>query len=441
MSQIFSTLSINVSSEYIEKIGNINTKILHKTIKNNSEKNGSKYGSKETDTEIQYYILNYDEALICEDDINRGKYRSIITTYPEKDILSISIPKNVSLEYFKFHYTNSKIHSIYVNELIEGTMIHLFYDKRISSWEIATKRSIGGDYYYQQQNKLDDEHITFLNMVMDAFQEDRNKTINEISFLSKFPKQFSYQFVLQHPKNHIVFPIKTPKMYLVGVYEICELNIIRYVSPLDYENWSVLKNKRIYFPEEYDIEKMITEDGEICYESVQDEYVSIQTPILSRMGIMIANVGSGEHCLVMNPTYEEYKRIRGNYPDNQFLYLHLLKLGIVMEFLQFFPQYRKLFFRFRDEYETLIKNIHQSYLSYFILKKGVIIQKKYMTHIYALHHNIYLPSLSTQEKQIITKKRVKEYMSSLEPGQILHTLNYDKRELSKDCIAECTINR
>jgi hypothetical protein len=55
MSQIFSTLSINVSSEYIEKLGNINTKILHKTIKNDSENDGSNDESNEKT--IQYYIL------------------------------------------------------------------------------------------------------------------------------------------------------------------------------------------------------------------------------------------------------------------------------------------------------------------------------------------------------------------------------------------------
>ena len=393
--------SINVSAEYIEKLGNIKTKIFNKT--------------------VSYLILNYEEEMICSDDTTRGKYRSVIATYPEKNILSVSIPKNVSLEYFKHHFSDSG-DAIYANELIEGTMIHLFYDARVSSWEIATKRSIGGEYYYQHQNKLEDDNITFLNMVMDAFHEDRSKTVNDIKFVSEFDKQFSYQFVLQHPKNHIVFPIKEPKMYLVAVYEICQN--VRFIPPTEYESWSFLQNEHIHFPEAYSVD---VSDG---YQSLQDKYVSIQTPVLSRMGIMITNKNTGQHCLMMNPTYEEYARVRGNHPDNQYLYLSLRKLDIVMEYLHFFPQYRKLFFRFRDEYETLVNNLHQSYLYYFILKKDVRISKKYMSHIYALHHNVYLPSLAT-EKKIINKKRVREYVDALEPGQILHIFNYDKREVSE----------
>jgi hypothetical protein len=324
-------------------------------------------------------------------------------------------------------------HSIYVNELIEGTMIHLFYDARISSWEIATKRSIGGDYYYQQKNKLDDDtNITFLDMVMDAFGESRDKSINDISFLSTFPKKHSYQFVLQHPQNHIVFPIETPKMYLVGIYHICSFNTVQYISPMEYEKWTIfnsLINKSIYFPKSYDIQKHITSENEIHYDSIQDEYVSIQTPLLSRMGIMITNLSTAEHCIIMNPTYEEYKRVRGNCPDNQYLYLNLRQMGVMTEYLRFFPQYRKLFFKFRDEYETLVNNIHQSYLSHYILKKDVTISKKYAYHVRALHFTVFLPSLTSLEKQIITKKVVREYVKKLVPGQILHMLNYDKREL------------
>jgi hypothetical protein len=100
-----------------------------------------------------------------------------------------------------------------------------------------------------------------------------------------------------------------------------------------------------------------------------------------------------------------------------------------MEYLRFFPQYRKLFFKFRDEYETLVNNIHQSYLSRYILKKNITISKKYEYHVRALHYTVFLPSL-TSDKQIITKKVVREYVKSLIPGQILHMLNYDKREIN-----------
>ena len=42
---------------------------------------------------------------------------------------------------------------IYINEYIDGTMVHLFYDPRIQSWEIASKNAVSGNYFLSDNVK------------------------------------------------------------------------------------------------------------------------------------------------------------------------------------------------------------------------------------------------------------------------------------------------
>ena len=91
----------------------------------------------------QYKILNYH--LICDNDDSLGLYRSIIVSHPENKIVCFSPPKSVTLDHFKETNPDITNPDIFINEIIEGTMINLFYDSRIESWQIATKGAIGGN--------------------------------------------------------------------------------------------------------------------------------------------------------------------------------------------------------------------------------------------------------------------------------------------------------
>ena len=63
-----------------------------------------------------------------------------------------------------------------MNEIIEGTMVNLFYDSRISKWEIATKGAIGGNYWYYR-NSYDGDNkpqLTFRQMFLESLGYDKN---------------------------------------------------------------------------------------------------------------------------------------------------------------------------------------------------------------------------------------------------------------------------
>jgi hypothetical protein len=178
--------------------------------------NNSNIHEKVYDTHYQSYSILYTDTDECE-----GKYHSVIYEYPTRRLLSFAPPKNPELsvnEFLAIYKKDSTNNSMYINEFVEGTFIHLFYDTRISSWEIATKRAIGGNYsYFHIPGK---DNITYREMILEAFRESIDMCLNDLSFLELLPKNNCYSFVLQHPSNHIVIPIYTPKMYLVSIYEI-----------------------------------------------------------------------------------------------------------------------------------------------------------------------------------------------------------------------------
>ena len=238
--------SLNVDNEFIEKQTNITEKIYS--------------------TNYEDYVILHPQNNEWEDASSNKEeiYHSVILENPSRRLLSFAPPRNkeflnindfllFSNDNFTFSNNISNMDEFYINEFVEGTFIHLFYDRRISCWEIATKRAIGGKYsYFHIPGK---DNISYREMVMEAFRESIDTTLNALPFLEFLPKQYSYSFVLQHPSNHIVIPIHTPKMYLVSVYEInSEENTATFISPLEYQKWSEFDNLRdgiIYFPKQY----------------------------------------------------------------------------------------------------------------------------------------------------------------------------------------------
>jgi hypothetical protein len=120
------------------------------------------------------------------------EYRSVVFSFPENKVLSFSPPRSVPYEKFKTTPMNNR-DNIIMSEIVEGVMINLFYDHRISSWEIATKSAIGGDYNYS-----DEKRNSFREMFFECLHCEKSD-----GFLDVLPKNYSYSFVIQHPKNKL----------------------------------------------------------------------------------------------------------------------------------------------------------------------------------------------------------------------------------------------
>ena len=375
----------------------------------------------------EYTILNYDDKVICNDDTKHGMYRSIILSSPENKIVCFSPPKSIELD--SFISQNPEINdSILVNEIIEGTMINLFYDKRLESWEIASKGAVGGNYWfyrnqYPNVDESDRKQLTFREMFLEAFRANTDN-INDLPFLEFFPKDYCYNFVLQHPENHIVLNISSPIAYLVGVYHIREQNKVVMITPHVFEEWDCFLNIRgmLEFPSRPD---------EYNYEKLRETYCSYYSPYHC-VGLMFTNLKTGERCNMENPAYASVRELRGNNPNLQYQYLCLRRIGKVMDFLNYFPQYKTVFYKFHTQYNEFINTLHQSYISYYVRKTGVTISKKYFPLVYKLHHEIYIPSLVSNSKIIMRRNVIADFVSiNVTPSEVLFYLNYNRIEIAK----------
>jgi hypothetical protein len=377
-------------------------------------------------TQTLYTVLNYDKTVICFDEpLKTRQCRSVILSYPENKLLSFSPPKSITSSEFKKRYPNADNEDIYINEQIEGTLLHLFYDARIDSWEIATKKAVGGNYrtFYYKNPKI--QKASIRNMFLQALAIPQNANFQDIDILKHLSKDYSYCFVLQHPENHIVFSIEKPALYLIAVYDILPVSKrVISIPPLMYETWRSFENMGIIqFPRRININN---------YEEVE-KYYENRTDYTS-MGLVITNLHNGEHFTIKNPIYANVTGCPKSFMNSlQYQYLCFYHMGKTSEFLEHFPKYKSEFDYFYKQRKEFIDQLHDFYMTKYVwkLRTHLLNEDKY-EHIADVLHKIHLQSLSKHSQIIIkiTKLFISEFLSEKSPEEMIFLLNYDLRRIS-----------
>lgn len=371
-----------------------------------------------------YTILNYDKMGASFDDAMAiRQFRSVVMEYPEKRLLSMSLPKSIPSHLF-FDKLGNDFYELYANEKIEGNLLHLFYDRRLNRWEIATKRAVGGVYsfFHYKKKEVGTRRVKVRDMFLDALRVPRKTRFSDLTILNGLSKDHCYSFILQHPENPIIMPIYRPALYLIAVFLILPISKKAVsVSPPVYEEWSELRDiPVIQFPARYccNSEKEYTE----WYKSRSVNY--------SSAGIVLRNLKTGDHCVITNPVYEKMLKWRenSNIHSLQYQYLALRRIGKLNDFLAFFPKHKTDFAEFYEEYKTFVHEIHTLYMSKYVNKEKTQISDKYLYFIDDLHKSVYLPGFRNKNRPKVTVASVFEYFNKMEPEQLLYILNYDHRK-------------
>jgi len=366
---------------------------------------------------VNYEIWNYDKEFLANQEKEEIMMcRSVIFSFPEKRLLAYSPGKTIKSDIFCNLYNNQK--DLYINEYIDGTMVHLFYDVRIKSWEIASKNAVSGNYVLSNNEKKTLK--TLRNMFIECLTCKSLSSTNDldsIELLKSFPKNYSYTFVMLHPENMIIYPITHTSLYLTAVYDITpKTKRIVNIPPIIYEYWDFLQNSTILFPKSKTIESWSDMSHMALFKKNQD-----------LVGYMALHLPSGKRCKFINPKYEEMKHIRKMDPQYVLHYLCLKKMHFINKYLQFFPLFRKNFFIYKKHCDEFIENLHTAYLVKFVWRNTKeAIDEKYDKYINDIHREIYLPSIKNN-KITITKKVVHDYIMNKPPGEILYSLYYEKR--------------
>lgn len=381
----------------------------------------------------KYTIYNYDRNMVCDDNDQLRLCKSLIYDNERETLVCMAPPKSISYEKFTsmFEFNSENIE---VSQMMEGTMVNMFYNHTTCKWIISTRGAIGGQYFYFRNQYYQDQHnmcrqISFYDMFMEALQASEKEELNELSIMKLFDKDYNYSFVLQHPDNHIVIPIMRPKLYLVAVHHIQDVNGSIVSKSLDKSTFQQFEFVKV-LSGLIDIPPIYTDVT--SYQDAVDKYSSIQSSP-NTVGIVFYHKKQGVRTTYICDRYKTMKELRGNNPNIQFQYICLRRTKKVNEFLNYFPQYKKLFYTFYTQYRDFMKNVHQSYINCYIKKTGKRISNKYMPHIYRIHQECFVPYMLKGEKKIIKIDDVYKYFDQRNVGEILFALNYDVRNVSEEC--------
>jgi hypothetical protein len=364
-----------------------------------------------------YTVVRYDKNYLTSDLIPvYGLCRSVILN-SDNEVISFSPPKSIPADIFINKYCEKN--DVVAEEFIEGTMINVFWDKKIGlngAWEISTRNTVGGlSGFYKYENSK-----TFREMFLEAAKANN-------LVLEKLNMNYCYSFVLQHPENRIVVPFNKPQIYLVGMYSISNMSsneILVYSYDMDYIKRFYWGDAKIRFPETYTFNK---------YSDLIDKYASMNTSY-NVLGVILKNKITGERTKIRNPVYEQIKILKGNQPKLQYQYLSLRKEGKVKEYLNYYPENKKDFSTFRDQLHLFTETLYTNYVSCYIKKEKTLINysDQYRTHMFHIH-KIYIDKLM-QHKQFVTKNTVISYVNDLHPSLLMYCLNYTMRKRNIDFI-------
>ncbi len=230
-----------------------------------------------------------------------------------------------------------------------------------------------------------------------------------------------YSFVLQHPLNRIVAPVEKPHVVLVEAHYITDTIVTVYphgTNELDNALRSIMDEYAIPIPKLYSYQTR---------KEAVDNHATRNTDY-SCVGVIMKNYSTGWRSKIRNPVYEDVKRLRGNIPKLQFLYLTLRHSGNVAKYLNYYKEHASEFDKYRRQLHDFTHNLYVNYVDCFIKKKAHIntYPHQYKVGMTSLHSK-YLDELMPQGKHV-HKGVVISYVNTLPPQQQMYLLNYHYRK-------------
>ena len=357
----------------------------------------------------KYGLITYDKTKLNNNNVfTTGLFRSII--HSENKIHVFSPPKSVD---FNLFMNNTNIVDVDVEEYVEGTMINMFWDEANNNWEISTKNIVGADNRFFVNN-LSNNKNSFKIMFNDFVNSQKDFYSN----FNKLPKNYCYSFVLQHPKNRIVVPLKQLKLYLVSIYEINELFVTR--LSLDKELLKKLPDFLSY---------------PIYYKcnSWEDVYKLCRNSFsIYIVGFVLTDRIRNIRSKIRNQNYEYVRKLRGNQPKLKFTYLTLRLSKNIKNYLHHYPEHKIYFDMYHNEILNFSKNLHKYYIDCYIKKLKPLKQFNYEYRKYMFNlHDIYKTNLRNNNK-VVTFKYVYNYINNIPPQLLMYSLNYKYRKHIED---------
>jgi hypothetical protein len=348
------------------------------------------------DGEREYLVLQYTRPITDEPAGEKvGHLRSVV--HRNGKIVCVAPARARVMTRFAEAYNPFEC---VAEEVVEGTMVNLFYD---DEWRLATRGTVGA------RSRFYKGAPTFRQMFLEA------AGAAGLDF-ERLPKEYCYSFSVQHPKNRIVCPVATARLYLVGRYQIDA--DARTATRIPYSDAisALLAGTDVRFPDTWPMSD---------FDAVTAVYAATTTAY-AVPGVMFRHAGTGARAKVCNPNYEAVRRLRGNHPKEQYRYLVLRQACELDAYLRYYPEDREAFRAFAGHVDAFIKQLHSSYVQARPLRGGdEVVERHLRPHVRALH-KIYLRTLRAAGRRV-HYDTVTAYVSTLPPARLMHAVNYPLR--------------
>ena len=256
------------------------------------------------------YVLKYDRKMLNENNLNTlGLFRSVIVN-EEGRVLCYAPPKSITCD-TEVLFSENHVPDISVEEIVEGSMINLFWYDTINDWELATRSQVGAKSKYNYESK-------------NSFRYMFLETMNDLNLdFNDFDKNFCYSFILQHPDNKRICNIKEKKLYLTNIYTISNNNN-QEITPVPRKMMYEKTNLIIKSPSSDNILlpplcNFTNDEGSIVFDKNIFDNILNSYHDFNFVGYMI-NLPS-KRIKYTNPEYKKIKYLKGNSPRLQYTYI------------------------------------------------------------------------------------------------------------------------
>ena len=341
------------------------------------------------DYKHSYFLVNYDKKIMQKrvDDGYEKYVRSVVLNADRKIVcfsppMCEHVPRSKDDSGIKNVLEFSKVK--FAEEFVEGTMVNLFYNSSndVQSWEFSTRNVVSPAEKRGNSSGVVDKKC-FRRMFLEACAAVGFK-------FDDLPKEYSYSFVLQHPDNMIVAPVKSMALYIVAVYYIDGTTV--YEMDRSVVNWSVFSSVR--HPARFGLL-----NGEEDFQKIINVWAS-NNSLYYYPGVMF-RTHEGARYKFRNPNYEFIKNAKGNVEKSRFVYLHLKKLGKLQSHFERFPENELEFFRHSTNFYNYMHNLHKNYLDCYVHKKKALKEfaVEYKKNMFQLHEH-YKTVLKASGKRV-----------------------------------------
>ncbi len=311
----------------------------------------------------------------------------------------------VSVTSFKSHDgetlpTDQPVSNFETEEFLDGVMIGMFWDKYNNMWRIHTRSTLDAQCRYFSQTK------TFATMFTEAigdYREVMEKSLNTNT---------SYTWILQHPENRIVVPVKAPRAFCVQAVTVANNGSVT-ISAVPA---AAFPAPTVTLPSSWDLFRVtVTEWSRHFGHTIQG---------------LVAKSGFDRY-KVRTPAYNAIRRRRGNSARRDYLWLSEWRAGTLPAYLSLFPEERTMANTTIARWKQATNEVYHWYVSVFKARDTPKhhIPPKYRPLVYGLHTE-YMNTLKPAGKSVDWKTCL-SFMNERDTAQMLFVINWDLRQTAK----------